>query len=215
MTDAVAQQIHDTNKATLDSVAERISPQSTAMNPLLNRSKPKKSGGSSKSKSKSGKSSSSSSSKNGSDAKDMAKAVQQVKRDELAVVSSDLAAQDEADVLDLADQLLEQLDARDKDDRQPLTAEPIPIAGAAGQDKENTGLKPPSGKQLKKSSSTSSVGSGTSARERLHDMKEGFKNAFSPHSSPSSSPMPDDTKMSRQKARKVRTTRLKQPVDVV
>lgn len=204
MPDTVAAQVHDTNKAVLESVQDAVSPPNSppsaapaaAPNPLLSRGKLKKSGKSSKSSSKFKGS-------KGSTTPDFINAVEQAKKDELAVVSSAGASDDanaeSADVLDLADQLLAQLDARDPADE--TSAGPIPIAN------HDSGLKPPqaSSAQLKKSSSSSSVGSGNS---RFHDMKEGIKHAFSPHSHshPSSpndtgTPQPDG-KMSRQKARK-------------
>lgn len=172
-------EVHETNMATLHSVAQAVSPPtSPPVNPLLARGKLKKAP---KPKQKSKKKD-----------KELATMVQQVKEDELSVVSAGVGYSDagvaggeEADVLDLADQLLAQLDA-----------------GADEEPKPTEGLAPPT-QPLHKSSSGSSTGSG-GAREMLHDMKEGVNHLFHPNGEGSQSPKDGEPKVSRQKLRKVR-----------
>ncbi|ORY89427.1 hypothetical protein BCR35DRAFT_300610 [Leucosporidium creatinivorum] len=172
-------QAHESNKATLQSVAQAVSPPtSPPPNPLLARGKLKKAP---KPKQKSKKKD-----------KELASTVQQVKQDELNVVSAGVGYSDagvaggeEADVLDLADQLLAQLDA-----------------GAGEELKPIEGLVPPT-QPLHKSSSGSSTGSG-GAREMLHEMKEGVNHLFHPNGEGSESPKDVEPKVSRQKARKLR-----------
>lgn len=156
-----ALEAHEINKATLNSV------QAAIPNPLLARGKLKKAP-KPKSKSK----------------KNLASSVQQAKTSELQVIEADsdaVAGAEEAEVLDLADQLLAQLD---------------------GQLEEKEGLAVPT-EPLQKSTSASSSGS---AREKLHDMKEGVKDMF--HSNSEDSATTDgEPKVSRQKLRKVSSGR--------
>lgn len=155
-----AMEVHETDKATLEQVAT---------NPLLARGKLKKAKPKASSKGKK---------------KDLAATVQQVKAQEIEVIEADAGAGgEEAEVLDLADQLLAQLDGQ-LDDPEPKTA----------------GLTVPT-QPLEKSTSGSSTGSHHSAREKLHEMKEGMKEVFNPsHASGSGS---EEPKVSRQKLRKV------------
>lgn len=153
-------EVHQTNKATLESVAETLPP---STNPLLARGKLKKA---TKKPAKK---------KQGSTG--LAATVQQVKEQELEVISADaVAGGEEAEVLDLADQLLAQLDGNLEDQTQGRLAVPT--------------------EPLQKSTSASSTGS---TREKLHGMKEGVKDLFHFHSEENGT----EQKVSRQKARKV------------
>lgn len=180
---------HAENAATLQAVAQAVpSPPPAVVNPLLARGKLKKAP---KPKAKAKK----------QDKQALQQTVEQVKRDELEVVSAglereqDVAGGEEAEVLDLADQLLAQLDTQ-LGEEAPLEQPSAPAAGLA------VPTAP-----LRKSHSGSSSSSSGGAREALHDIKEGVKELFSSHSPRSESPPVGDQKISRQKARKVRSFR--------
>ncbi|KAM0753088.1 OTU-domain-containing protein [Meredithblackwellia eburnea MCA 4105] len=164
--DSLADQ-HNLNKAKLESLAQ---PQQT--NPLLNRSKLNK------------KSTSSNSKKKNAQTK---KQVQNIKSNELHLISEsiqqgqNIVDHDQADVLDLADQLLQQLDQRDAQQA---------AAAQSNSSSVSSPLPPPD-------SSSSSATPTTSARGFKEDMLE--KLNISPHPSGSG-----EKKVSRQQARKLR-----------
>ncbi|GAA5880281.1 hypothetical protein JCM16303_003879 [Sporobolomyces ruberrimus] len=174
-----AVQHHEHNKEVLASIASALPPSTSGpkVNPLLARGKlkPAKKPNSSTNKVKKGKS------------KELVKDVQDAKRDELNVVSQDDPSIDpgeEGDVLDIADQLLEQLDSQLGAGQGPVVSsqeiEPLPSNSSS-------------------SSRTSTSSSGT-ARERFNGFKEGMKDAFMPNRGQEGG----EKKVSRQQARKLR-----------
>ncbi|GAA5870865.1 hypothetical protein JCM1840_002712 [Sporobolomyces johnsonii] len=176
---ATAEQDHAHNKEVLASVASALPPTAApAINPLLARGKlkPAKKPNSSTNKAKKGKK------------KELVEEVRAARQDELNVVSTEdspSAAAEAGDVLDLADQLLEQLGGHLDD--EPLTS---------------TEVKPePSHSSGTSSASRGSTGSGGTARERLHDFKEDLKDAFMPNRTHEAN---GEKKVSRQQARKLR-----------
>jgi hypothetical protein len=168
---------HEHNKEVLASVASTLPPSTSGpkINPLLARGKlkPAKKPNNSTNKAKKGKS------------KELVKDVKEAKRDELNVISQDdpaVDAQEEGDVLDLADQLLEQLDSQ-------LGANEASVVSSQE-------IEPlPSNSSSTSKSSTSSSGT---ARERFADFKEGMRDAFMPNRHHEG-----EKKVSRQQARKV------------
>ncbi|GAA5893933.1 deubiquitinase OTU2 [Sporobolomyces salmoneus] len=173
-------QHHEHNKEVLASVASTLPPSTSGpkINPLLARGKlkPAKKPNSSTNKAKKGKS------------KELVQDVKEAKQDELNVISQDDPTVDQAeqgDVLDLADQLLEQLDSQ-------LGANDAPVVSSQE-------IEP----QASNSSSTSksSTSSSGTARERFNDFKEGMRDAFMPNRHQESG---GDKKVSRQQARKLR-----------
>ncbi|GAA5825130.1 hypothetical protein JCM10212_000351, partial [Sporobolomyces blumeae] len=176
-----AQEHHEHNKETLAAVASALPPSSAPkINPLLSRGKlkPAKKPNANTKKVKKGK------------AKDLVQDVQAARQDELNVVSGQdgsVDVEEEGDVLDLADQLLEQLDSKLGE------ASDAPVVS----DKE---IEPQSSNASASSaSSRTSTGSTGSARERFQGFKEGVKDAFMPNRSHDG-----EKKVSRQQARKLR-----------
>ncbi|GAA6034086.1 hypothetical protein JCM8097_000687 [Rhodosporidiobolus ruineniae] len=173
---ATAAAHHAQNLRTLeDAVAVAGSPTPPAVNPLLARGKLKKKGSSNKTSTKS-----------------KSKAVKEVykaKQDELNVISSGGPdAAEEGEVLDLADQLLEQLGGQLDDD----AAAEVATSTEANGGSKGTPLSP---------TSTQASSTGGSARERLHDLKEDLKDAFLPNRN---SDAGGDRRPNRQQARKLR-----------
>jgi OTU domain-containing protein 6 len=164
---------HEHAKDTLVAAAQSIPnpPPAISLNPLLARRPLKKAKGGSKKKT--------------TTLKDVKKA----KAEELVVISSDYApdAAEQGEVLDLADQLLEQLGG---DLEDTPAAQPVAIGGASN----STAAK----SQPLSPVSTSSPSS--SARERLHGLKEDFKDAFLPNRNTDAN---GEKKVGRQQARKV------------
>jgi OTU domain-containing protein 6 len=224
MASAPAQQ-HEQNVDTLVSAATKVVPPPPALNPLLARGKLKKtnSGGVGKKKNSKG------SKQPAPTRTELIKDVYQAKQGELEVVSAGGAdPAEEGDVLDLADQLLQQLGDQIEEDQQQRTegaappsasslnvAAPASSTGAAVDSRKTTatGAMSPAPSTA---SSHVSHGSGQTARERLHDFKDGLKDAFMPNrksDSASSSGTGSllggsggngEKKMGRQEARKVR-----------
>lgn len=178
----VAAAHHEHNKETLVAAAAAVSPPPPALNPLLARGKLKKPAkGPSASRSK-GKAK-------------VVKDVYKAKQDELEVVSAGgVAGGEEGEVLDLADQLLEQLGGQLDDGARgapPPSAPPQSEPSSRG-----TPLSPSS------TLTANSQGSGHSARDMFHGFKEDLKDAFlSSRQSPNGG---GERKMGRQQARKVR-----------
>ncbi|GAA5983500.1 hypothetical protein JCM10908_000310 [Rhodotorula pacifica] len=209
---ASAAQHHEQNVQTLVSAATKVVPPPPALNPLLARGKLKKtnSGGVNKKKNKN---------KQPADRTELIKDVYRAKQDELEVVSAGGAdPAEEGDVLDLADQLLQQLGNQIEQDQSAETAEGgAPIAGSSASSlavASSTGAALDSRATSREGapSTTSSHASGHTARERLNDFKDGLKDAFLPnrrsdhgHSSGTASPAGSgEKKMGRQEARKLR-----------
>jgi len=173
-----AQQHHEHNKEVLASAASTLPPSTSgpSINPLLARGKlkPAKKPNSSTGKVKKGKS------------KELVKDVKSAKEDELNVVSTENSGVDpgeEGQVLDLADQLLEQLDSQLGATDAPVVSDQV--------------IEPlPSNSSTSSKSSTSSSGT---AREKFNGFKEGMKDAFMPNRNHEG-----DKKVSRQQARKVK-----------
>ncbi|GAA6008155.1 hypothetical protein JCM11491_001904 [Sporobolomyces phaffii] len=172
-----AVQHHEHNKEVLASVATTLPPATAGpkINPLLARGKlkPAKKPNSSTSKGKKGKS------------KELVQDVKAARADELNVVEQDDPAvdpQEETDVLDLADQLLEQLDSQlGANDAPVVSSQPIePLASNSS------------------STSVSSTSSSATARERFQGFKNGMRDAF--HLNHEGG----EKKVSRQQARKLR-----------
>ncbi|GAA5925227.1 deubiquitinase OTU2 [Sporobolomyces koalae] len=176
-----AVQHHEHNKEVLASVASTLPPATSGpkINPLLARGKlkPAKKPNSSTNKVKKGK------------AKELVQDVRAARQDELQVISTGddgIDPAEEGDVLDLADQLLDQLDSQlgVNDDASLVSSQPIePLA---------------SNSSTSSTSSKSSTSSSGTARERLHDFKEGMMGAFRQHDGNG------EKKVSRQQARKLR-----------
>ncbi|GAA6013843.1 hypothetical protein JCM10207_008210 [Rhodosporidiobolus poonsookiae] len=171
---ATAAAHHEHNKATLVEAAASTGARTPpALNPLLARGKLKKKSAPAKNNKK--------------NRVELVKDVYKAKQDELEVVSSggpDPA--EEGEVLDLADQLLEQLGGQLEDDQAAEVAQ----AQAQGQGE---------GKPLSPSSTHS--GASSSTRDRLHDFKEGMKDAFLPNRHSEGN---GDRKVGRQEMRKLR-----------
>ncbi|GAA5959273.1 hypothetical protein JCM3765_005129 [Sporobolomyces pararoseus] len=170
---------HEHNKEVLASVASTLPPSTSGpkINPLLARGKlkPAKKPNNSTNKVKKGKS------------KELVKEVKEAKKDELNVVSQEdpsVDPQEEGDVLDLADQLLEQLDSQLGANDEPVVSsqeiEPLPSNSS--------------------STSKSSTSSSGTARERFNGFKEGMRDAFMPNRHQEGG----EKKISRQQARKLR-----------
>lgn len=180
MATTTGSQHHEHNKEVLASVASTLLPSTSGpkINPLLARGKlkPAKKPNSSTNKVKKGKS------------KELVKEVQAAKRDELNVISQEdptVDAREEGDVLDLADQLLEQLDSQ-------LGANDAPVVSS--QEIE------PLASNSSSASKSSTSSSGT-ARERFNGFKEGMRDAFMPNRHQEGGA--GEKKVSRQQARKV------------
>ena len=175
-----AQQHHEHNKEVLASAASTLPPSTSgpSINPLLARGKlkPAKKPNSSTGKIKKGKS------------KELVKDVKSAKEDELNVASTENSGVDpgeEGQVLDLADQLLEQLDSQLGATDAPVVSDQV--------------IEPlPSNSSTSSKSSTSSSGT---AREKFNGFKEGMKDAFMPNRNHEG-----DKKVSRQQARKVKSS---------
>lgn len=168
---------HEHAKAVLTQAAASIPspPPSIALNPLLARGKLKKAKGGSKKKT--------------TTLKDVKKA----KAEELGVISQtetggEVDPAEQGEVLDLADQLLLQLGGDDDEEQQPAQA--IPIGGAPSSSTAAKPIGPPAASP-----------SSSSARERLHELKEDFKDAFLPNRNTDGN---GEKKVNRQQARKVR-----------
>ncbi|GAA5844305.1 hypothetical protein JCM3766R1_002905 [Sporobolomyces carnicolor] len=181
MATTTGSQHHEHNKEVLASVASTLPPSTSGpkINPLLARGKlkPAKKPNSSTNKVKKGKS------------KELVKEVQAAKRDELNVISQEdptVDAREEGDVLDLADQLLEQLDSQ-------LGANDAPVVSS--QEIE------PLASNSSSASKSSTSSSGT-ARERFNGFKEGMRDAFMPNRHQEGGA--GEKKVSRQQARKLR-----------
>lgn len=173
---------HEHNKETLVAAAAAVSPPPPALNPLLARGKlkkPAKGGSAGKGKGKA----------------KIVKDVYKAKQDELEVVSAGgVGGGEEGEVLDLADQLLEQLGGQLEDDAG--NAAPPPAPSKSEPPSRGTPLSPSS------TLTTNSQGSGHSAREMFQGFKEDLKDAFLPsRQSPNGN---GERKMGRQEARKVR-----------
>ncbi|GAA5918086.1 hypothetical protein JCM6882_004986 [Rhodosporidiobolus microsporus] len=177
---ATAAAHHEANKHTVLAAAAATSPPPPpASNPLLSRGKLKKA-----------KSGSSSGSKK--PAKKVAKEVLKAKNDELNVVSSGGPDPvEEGEVLDLADQLLEQLGGQ-LSDGEDGTAQKA--AEAATSPKSSTPMSP---------NSMHSDKSGSSTRDRLNGFKEDLKDAFMPNRNLDGTGG-GEKKVNRQQARKLR-----------
>jgi len=179
---AAAAAHHAQNTQTIVEAAAATKPTPSALNPLLARGKLKKPGKASSGKGK-------------SKAK-LVKDVTKARQDELNVVSSggpDPA--EEGEVLDLADQLLEQLGGHLDDDSAPPSTAPASTSQPATP---SNALSP-----------TPSHGSGHSTRERFNGFKEDLKDAFMPNRNSDAS---GDRKPNRQHARKVRPLSLLLPL---
>ncbi|GAA5820254.1 hypothetical protein JCM11251_005545 [Rhodosporidiobolus azoricus] len=165
---AAAAAHHEQNKQTvLEAAASVPSPPPPSSNPLLSRGKLKKG------KSSSGK----------KPAKKVAKDVLKAKNDELNVVSSGGPDPvEEGEVLDLADQLLDQLGGQLSDDAVEEVATSPP---------KSTPLSPVSTHSDKSNS----------ARERLNGFKEDLKDAFLPNRNVDAN---GERRVGRQEARKLR-----------
>lgn len=222
MASAPAQQ-HEQNVDMLVSAATKVVPPPPALNPLLARGKLKKtnSGGVGKKKNSKG------SKQQPASRTELIKDVYQAKQGELEVVSAGGAdPAEEGDVLDLADQLLQQLGDQIEEDQQrtegaappsasSLTAAAPASTGAAVDSTKttSTGAMSPAPSMA---SSHASHGSGQTARERLHDFKDGLRDAFMPNRKSDSAGSNGtgtllgagggngEKKMGRQEARKVR-----------
>ncbi|KWU46966.1 OTU-domain-containing protein [Rhodotorula sp. JG-1b] len=224
MASAPAQQ-HEQNVDTLVSAATKVVPPPPALNPLLARGKLRKtnSGGVGKKKN------SKNSKPPAPTRTELIKDVYQAKQGELEVVSAGGAdPAEEGDVLDLADQLLQQLGDQIEEDQQQRTEGAAPPSASslnAAAAASSTGAAVDSRKTTSTgamspvpstASSHASHGSGQTARERLHDFKDGLKDAFMPNrksDSASSSGTNSllggsggngEKKMGRQEARKLR-----------
>ncbi|GAA5992288.1 hypothetical protein JCM11641_001163 [Rhodosporidiobolus odoratus] len=176
MTDSNAAAVahHEANKATLVSAASSITPPPPALNPLLARGKLKKASSSNKSKTKS--------------KTDKIKSVYQAKQDELQVVSAGGPDPvEEGQVLDLADQLLEQLGGQLEDDQ-------------AAEAAEATSSPTPSSSRGAPLSPTSTQSSEKGTMDKLHDFKEDLKDTFLPNRNSDGG----EKKVNRQQARKLR-----------
>ncbi|KAL7339350.1 amidohydrolase family protein [Rhodotorula toruloides] len=173
---------HEHNKETLVAAAAAVSPPPPALNPLLARGKlkkPAKGGSAGKGKGKA----------------KIVKDVYKAKQDELEVVSAGgVGGGEEGEVLDLADQLLEQLGGQLEDDAG--NAAPPPAPSKSEPPSRGTPLSPSS------TLTTNSQGSGHSAREMFQGFKEDLRDAFLPsRQSPNGN---GERKMGRQEARKLR-----------
>lgn len=176
---AVAAAHHEANTQTVVDAAAATKPTPSALNPLLARGKLKKGGKGSSAKGKS----------KAKLVKDVAKA----RQDELNVVTSggpDPA--EEGEVLDLADQLLEQLGGHLEDNDAQAQPAPLQEASTSQTPASNNALSP-----------TPSHGSGQSTRERFQGFKEDLKDAFMPNRNSDGN---GERKVNRQQARKVRST---------
>lgn len=208
MSSEAAAQHHEQNVETIVRAAAQVVPPPPALNPLLARGKLKKSN-SSQNTNKKNKNKNKSTTAAGRT--ELIKDVYQAKQDELGVVSAGAGAaavdpHEESEVLDLADQLLQQLGDQVDDDDGTSTE--------VGGSTRAVGTHTPSGAMSPAPSTTSSHAShGSSARERLHDLKEDIKGAFLPNrkadhqssASPLMAGVSDggEKKMGRQEARKV------------
>lgn len=174
---AVAAAHHAANTQTVVDAAAATKPTPSALNPLLARGKLKKGGKGSSAKGKS----------KAKLVKDVAKA----RQDELNVVTSggpDPA--EEGEVLDLADQLLEQLGGHLEDNDAQAQPAPLQEASTSQTPASNNALSP-----------TPSHGSGQSTRERFQGFKEDLKDAFMPNRNSDGN---GERKVNRQQARKLR-----------
>ncbi|GAA5875302.1 hypothetical protein JCM3774_005773 [Rhodotorula dairenensis] len=223
---STAAQQHDQNVDTLVSAATKVVPPPPALNPLLARGKLKKtnSGGVKKKSSKA---------KQSATRTELIKDVYQAKQGELAVVSQGGAdPAEEGAVLNLADQLLQQLGNQLEEDEQRAGTETAADGGATlartsasfppGNDAASTAATVDSRRSTSgamsplpsTASSHASQGSGQTARERLHDFKDGLKDAFLPNrksdqanAAGTASPLggaSGEKKIGRQEARKLR-----------
>ncbi|GAA5895277.1 hypothetical protein JCM8208_005960 [Rhodotorula glutinis] len=175
---AAAAAHHAQNTQTIVAAAAATKPTPSALNPLLARGKLKKptKGSSAKGKSKA----------------KLVKDVTKARQDELNVVSSggpDPA--EEGEVLDLADQLLEQLGGHLDDDPTVSTTAPAPGHASTSQPATPSNALSP----------TPSHGSGHSTRERFNGFKEDLKDAFMPNRNTDTN---GERKPNRQHARKLR-----------
>lgn len=176
-------QAHQVNKATLESIQ---SSQPPPPNPLLQRNKLKSSRKPKpKSKSKSGTAA-------------LVDTVNQTKNAELNVISagigysdSGVAGGEEGEVLDLADQLLEQLDARLADEQD----------SSEDDGEQSSGLLIPKASGSASATEYGAGGGSGGLREKMHDIKTGLQDKLSGDSG--------EKKVSRQQARKVMSISVK------
>ncbi|GJN90676.1 hypothetical protein Rhopal_003688-T1 [Rhodotorula paludigena] len=180
---ATAAAHHARNTATMVEAAAATSPKVPALNPLLARGKLKKAnkGSSSGSKSKN----------------KLVKEVYKAKQDELQVVSAGGPDPvEEGEVLDLADQLLEQLGGQLEEDHAKEAAGAPSVGSSLAPSSRNGTLSPGS------TTSAHSHGSSGSARDRLQGFKDDLKDAFMPNRN--SDGGSGEKKVNRQQARKLR-----------
>ncbi|GAA6021085.1 hypothetical protein JCM8202_003844 [Rhodotorula sphaerocarpa] len=186
VTSANAPQHHQDNvEALVDTAAEMVPPP-PALNPLLARGKLKGAGGNKKKPKKQNRT-------------DKIKEVYQVRQDEIDVATVDGAdPAEEGEVLNLADQLLEQLGGQLNEDddgsdgaRTAVGSGAAPAPASDATQSRNSLAVPsesrgPSGAKSPTPSTGSYASRGShssmsAARERLHDLKEDFKDKMLPH----------------------------------
>lgn len=186
VTSANAPQYHQDNVETLVDTAAEMVPPPPALNPLLARGKPKGAGGNKKKPKKQNRT-------------DKIKEVYQVRQDEIDVATVDGAdPAEEGEVLNLADQLLEQLGGQLNEDddgsdgaRTAVGSDAAPVPASDATQSRNSLAVPsdtrgPGGAKSPAPSTSSHASRGShssmsAARERLHELKEDFKDKMLPH----------------------------------